>query len=167
MNYSTERLSIRPLNHNDTSFIIELLNQKSFMDNIADKGVRTEQDALDYLESGPLASYRQYGFGLSCVQLKSSNQPIGICGLLKRPELEHPDIGYALLDRFAGKGFAKEAAQGTLDVADNQYKLKRVCAVTSLDNPASIKLLLSLGFQFEKEMVLYGEATNYYLRANI
>lgn len=164
MNYSTERLSIRPLTHDDSSFIIELLNQESFIKNIADKEVRTEEDAINYLDNGPLASYKEFGFGLSCVQLKASNELIGTCGLLKRPELEYPDIGYALIDRFAGKGLAKEAAKGALEVADNQLKLKRICAVTSLDNPASIGLLISLGFQFEKEIVLYGEPTNYYLR---
>lgn len=164
MNYVTERLLVRPLTHEDSDFIIELLNQESFIKNIADKGVRTKKDAIEYLDNGPIASYQQFGFGLSGVQLKGSNELIGTCGLLKRPELDYPDIGYALIDRFAGKGFAKEAAIGALEVADNQFKLKRICAVTSLDNPPSIGLLISLGFQFEKEIELYGEPTNYYLR---
>ncbi len=164
MQCSTEQLIIQPLTHQDTDFIIELLNQRSFIENIADKGVRNQRDAIKYLDEGPLASYRQFGFGLSRVQLKLSGEPIGICGLLRRPELTCPDLGYALLDRFTGKGYAKEAAAGVLKIADTQLKLTSVCAVTSLDNPASIGLLKSLGFKFVKEIELYGEPTNYYLR---
>jgi RimJ/RimL family protein N-acetyltransferase len=167
MNYATERLRIRPLTCNDTKFIIELLNQKSFIENIADKQVKTTEDAIEYLTSGPIASYREFGFGLSCVELKESGQPIGLCGLLKRSELDHPDIGYALLDRFTGKGYAKEAASGCLLIADTELNLKTVCAVTSLNNPTSIELLVKLGFKFLKEIEFYGEPTNYYEREKV
>jgi len=152
----TERLKIRHFIESDTDFIIKLLNQPSFIENIADKCVRNKSDAIDYLNNGPLASYQQYGFGLSMVELKGSNMPIGMCGLIKREELDDVDIGYALLTEFEGKGYAKEAAQAVLENASAEHGLKRIIAVTKPSNLGSIKLLESLGFEFEEMVELYG-----------
>ena len=155
----TERLRIRQFNEDDTDFIIELLNQDSFITNICDKGVRTTEQALEYLHSGPMKSYQSFGYGLSMVELKDSNQPIGMCGILKREQLEYPDLGYALLPNFCSKGYAFEAAAGLLINAVEQHQLDKILAVTSPDNEKSLGLLAKLGFEKKGEMVLYeGEA---------
>jgi len=96
----TERLIVRHFELSDSDFIIQLLNQASFIRYIADKNVRTTEDAIQYLTNGPIASYQHYGFGLSMVALKACGTPVGMCGVLKRPELEHPDLGYAFWSRF-------------------------------------------------------------------
>ncbi|GAM68582.1 acetyltransferase [Vibrio sp. JCM 19236] len=53
----TERLVIRQFKLTDADFIIELLNQESFIRFIGDKQVRSVSDAEYYLNKGPLASY--------------------------------------------------------------------------------------------------------------
>ena len=88
----TERLSLRRLGAADAEFIVELLNQPSFIANIGDRGVRTADDARRYIEDGPVASYERFGFGLFLVELKSTGEPIGICGLLKRDTLDDVDV---------------------------------------------------------------------------
>ena len=45
-------------------FVVELLNQPSFIANIGDRGVRNVDDAHRYLRDGPIAMYERYGFGL-------------------------------------------------------------------------------------------------------
>ena len=75
--------------------------------------MRNLDDARRYIEDGPLASYARYGFGLWLVELKPGGEPAGICGLLKRDTLPDVDLGYALLQRFWGKGYAREAAAAT------------------------------------------------------
>ena len=55
----TDRLVIRRLSADDAPFILELLNQPSFLRFIGDKGVRSLADAVRYLETGPLASYER------------------------------------------------------------------------------------------------------------
>jgi len=67
----------------DASFILRLLNEPSFLRFIGDKGVRTLDDARQYIETGPVDSYRRLGFGLYLVVLKESGASIGMCGLLK------------------------------------------------------------------------------------
>jgi RimJ/RimL family protein N-acetyltransferase len=146
----TERLLLRRMTVDDAEFILTLLNEPSFLRYIGDKQVRNLESARQYILNGPVASYERHGFGLLLVELRDSQTPIGMCGLLKRDELPDPDIGFALMPDFWNKRFAFEAAAAVLQDARDRLKLQRVLAITSLDNDASIKLLERLGFKFER-----------------
>src|SRR4051795_6851764 len=82
------RLRVRPLSEADAAFILKLVNERGFLQNIGDKGVRTLDDARGYVRSGAIASYERYGFGLSALELKANSEPIGMCGLLQRDSLD-------------------------------------------------------------------------------
>ena len=146
----TERLILRHFNPDDAPFILALLNEPSFLTYIGDKKVRTLEDARQYIQNGPVATYAQHGFGLYQVEIKDSHTPIGMCGLLKREELPHPDIGFAFLPDFWNKGFAYEAAAAVLKDARERLHLDGLLAIVNPDNYASIKLLEKLGFNFEQ-----------------
>jgi len=146
----TERLVLVRLSKDDARFLLELLNEPSFLRFIGDKGVRTEADARLYVETGPLASYERFGFGLWRVELKESGEPIGMCGLLKREALPDVDVGFAFLPRFWSKGYAFESASAVLAHARDALGLKRLLAITAPDNAPSIRLLEKLGFRFER-----------------
>ena len=88
---ATEHLLIRQLAADDAPFILQLLNEPSFIQNIGDRNVRTISDAEKYIESGPAASYVRNGFGLCLVRLKESGESIGMCGLIKREALDDVD----------------------------------------------------------------------------
>src|SRR5215211_6090825 len=145
----TERLFLRVFTIDDAGFILTLLNEPSFLRYIGDKQVRELEHARQYILNGPVASYEQNGFGLCLVELRESHTPIGMCGLIKRAELPDPDIGFAFLPDFWNKGFAFEAATAVLRDARERLRLKRILAITSLDNDASIKLLERLGFGYQ------------------
>ncbi len=155
----TERLIIRPFTITDASFIRQLLNDPAFIRNIGNKGVKTESDAINYLEQGPLKSYQQYGFGLAMLELKKDHTPIGMCGLIKRDELHEVDVGYALMPDFWHQGYAKEALLALIDQAQTVFALKSLVAITSLDNPASVKLLEATGFISQGIILFNGEQT--------
>jgi RimJ/RimL family protein N-acetyltransferase len=146
----TERLILRPMNVEDAEFILELLNDPSFIQNIGDRNVRTIDDACSYIVNGPMKSYEQNGFGLCLVVLKETDEPIGMCGLIKRAALDNVDIGYALLPKFWSRGYAFEAALATKEYARNGIGLKRLVAMTDPANTASIRVLEKLGLRFEK-----------------
>jgi RimJ/RimL family protein N-acetyltransferase len=144
----TPRLTLRRLTLEDAPFIIEQLNEPGFIQYIGDKNVRNLEDARQYLATVFL-SYERHGFGLLGVEILAEvSAPIGICGLVRRDSLPGPDLGYAFLARYTGKGYALEAAQAVLHHA----RLPRVLAITSPDNERSVHLLEKLGFQFEKMM---------------
>ena len=146
----TERLILRRFTVDDAQFILTLVNEPSFLRYIGDKKIRKLEDARQYILNGPVASYERNDFGLCLVELSESQMPIGMCGLLKRNELPHPDIGFALLPEFWNKKFAFEAAAAVLQDARERLKLQRILAITSLDNDASINLLQRLGFSFDR-----------------
>ena len=146
----TERLTLRCFDGGDAAFILRLLNEPSFIENIADKGVRTVDDARAYIESGPVASYRKHGFGLWRVALRETDVPIGMCGLIRREVLEDVDLGYALLPEYAGCGYALEAATACVALARERLGLSRLVAVVSAGNARSIRLLRKLEFRYER-----------------
>lgn len=145
----TERLALRQLSSADAEFILELLNEPSFIRNIGDKGVRTRADAVKYIQNGPVASYERFGFGLYLVELKSSDVPIGICGLLKRESLQDVDVGFAFLPKFWSKGYAVESAAAVMDHGRKVLGIGRMVAITAPDNYGSIKVLEKIGLKFE------------------
>lgn len=153
----TERLTLRHLSLDDAEFIIGLLNQPSFLQYIGDRGVRTTDDARAYIENGPLASYAALGFGLWLTALKNTNEPIGICGLLKRETLAHVDVGFALLPAFWRQGYAVEAASATLAYGRTKLGLGRIVAITSPDNEGSRRVLERIGMKFERMIRLGSE----------
>jgi RimJ/RimL family protein N-acetyltransferase len=133
----------------DAGFILTLLNEPSWLRFIGDRGVRTIDDAKNYIIQGPVAMYASLGFGLCTVELKDSGCPVGICGLMKRDYLDAADIGFAFLPAYWGKGYAYEAANAILNFAKADLGLKRILATTRPENIASQKLLEKLGLRFE------------------
>jgi len=144
----SERLVLRRFIPDDAAFILELVNEPSWIRFIGDKKIRTLEDARNYLINGPMAMYERVGFGLYMVELKEGGVPAGMCGLIKRDTLEDVDIGFAFLPRFWGKGYAHEAAVATMAYGSNALKLKRIVAITSPDNDSSIRLLEKIGLKY-------------------
>jgi ribosomal-protein-alanine N-acetyltransferase len=143
----TARLTLRPLDERDAAFVLELLNQPSFLRFIGDRNVRTLEQARTHIIEGPQRSYRQHGFGLLLVQLQATATPIGMCGLVKRDYLADPDVGFAFLPEYWSQGFAFEAARAVLDDALAATDRARILAIVQPDNAASIKLLHKLGMR--------------------
>jgi RimJ/RimL family protein N-acetyltransferase len=155
--FETDRLVLRRLTEEDAPFILRLLNEPSFLEHVGDRGVRNLADARQYILSGPMASYERHGFGLFLVEVKEGGAPIGICGLLKRDVLDEVDLGFAFVPESWSKGYAFESATATLAYAHDVQHLKRVVAITSQDNVASIGLLVKLGFYFERMVLMPGD----------
>lgn len=149
----TEHLRLCPLTEDDAAFVLDLLNQPSFLRWIGDRGVRSVDDAVHYIRTGPMESIRRHGFGLLRVALRSGDIPIGLCGLLKRDDLPDPDLGYALLPDYCGNGYAVEAARVVLHDARTRLGVGRVIALVTPGNRPSEKLLASLGFVHERKLV--------------
>jgi len=150
----TSRLILRRLSIEDADFILDLVNEPSWLRFIGDKGVRTIADAREYILKGPVESYERFGFGLYLVELKRDGIPIGICGLIKRESLKDVDIGFAFLPKFWGNGYAYESASAVMAYGRSAFGLDRIVAVTTPDNHSSIKVLEKLGLRFEQMVKL-------------
>lgn len=154
----TERLILREIVESDSEFILDLLNQPTFIKYIGDRNVRDLKQARDYIESRFTTSYRENGFGLYAIELKETNEVNGICGFVRRDTLPDADIGFALLPQFEGKGYAFESAAAVMKYGREVLNLQRVLAITTQDNESSVRLLEKLGFKFERLIKLPHDA---------
>jgi RimJ/RimL family protein N-acetyltransferase len=143
----SERLRLRCATAHDAEFVVELLNDAAFLANIGDRGVRSADDARQYIAERMVGSYDQHGFGMWIAQRKSDGAAIGVCGIVRREGLEHEDLGYALLPAYRGAGYATEAAAATLHHARQELALGTLLAIVSPGNTASIRVLEKIGFR--------------------
>jgi len=152
----TERLRLRRLDADDAPFVLRLVNEPSWLRFIGDRGVHDLDGARRYIAEGPQRLYANHGFGLFLVERRSDALPLGMCGLIKRDTLPDVDIGFAFLPEHWSQGYAREAAEATLQYARDRHRLPRVIAITSLDNVASGRLLERIGLQLEGTVCLPG-----------
>ena len=153
----TDRLILRWLSTDDAEFILTILNEPSWLRYIGDRGVRTIEDARDYILKGPVEMYARLGFGFYMVELKEGGIPIGLCGLIKRDFLDDADIGFAFLPKYWAQGYAYESASAVIEYGKAVLGLKRIVAITSSDNHRSGRLLEKLGLRYERMVKFPGE----------
>ncbi|MGR5450177.1 GNAT family N-acetyltransferase [Vibrio sp. PNB22_3_1] len=147
---NTERLILRLVSVEDAPFILELYNHPDFYRFVGDKQIRTLDEAQRYIELNMLHMEKLKGVSLLVVETKDDNQPIGICGLVKRDTLTALDIGYGYLPTAYGKGYAIEAAKAVVKFARDGMNIENLVAITKNDNIRSISLLKKLGFQYQR-----------------
>lgn len=143
----TKRLELHKITVDDAPFYLKLFNSESWLQFIGDRKVRSISDAKVYIKKNYLPSYETHGYGSYTVRLKKNGDTIGACGLYKREGLEHPDIGFAFLHEYTGKGYGYESAKAVLDYARDTLKIETILGFTVHYNTASIKLLEKLGLQ--------------------
>lgn len=149
----TERLVLREIVCDDAGFIFELLNTPSFLKYIGDRGVRSVDEARTFIEDRYRQSYRDHGYGLYIVEQKADGKPVGICGFVRRDALPGPDIGFAFLPQFEGKGYGYESATAIMAYGRDILGFEQVLAIVTPDNHASRRLLEKLGFRFTEHII--------------
>ena len=155
----TERLILRKFTSDDAAFMLELLNEPSFLHNIGDKGVKTVDEAVSYLQTGPMASYQRFGFGVYLVELKETGTAIGLCGLIKRDELPDVDVGFAFLPAYWSKGYASEAAAAVVGFGKREFGIQRIVAIARPDNTGSIRVLEKLRLRFDRLVDVFNDGS--------
>lgn len=146
----TPRLELHELTADDALFILGLVNQPSFLANIGDKGVRTLEDAKQFILDGPWRRDQPPGHGQFRVELKANGTAIGVCGILYRERIDVTDVGAAFLPEYQRQGYGIEAASAVIEYGKTTLGVVKISALTSEENQASIALLEQLGMSFER-----------------
>jgi RimJ/RimL family protein N-acetyltransferase len=146
----TERLRLRNWLEGDRAEFVRHLNVPSVMrwlGGVQDEAAYTAAfDRIDGFE-------RDFGHTFWIVERKEDEALLGFCGLkrLNAPggEALHGEfeIGWRLREDAWGKGYAKEAATKSLDLAFDRYGAGRVLALTVPGNTASWGLMERLGME--------------------
>lgn len=152
--FETERLNVREFRASDGEFILKLVNTPGWLKYIGNRGVSSVEEAQIYLLTGPMNHYQQWKYGLYRVALREDDKPIGMCGLIRRENLEHPDLGFAFLPEFVNNGYAFETTTAILKLAEKSFQIKTIDAITMPTNKAAIALLNKLGFSYLNDLQL-------------
>ncbi len=92
--------------------------------------------------------FERRGVGLWLVEDVASGALVGFCGFLELPDLHpEPQLVYALLERFTGRGYATEMGQTAIDQARTQPGFEEIVAGVDEVNAASVRVLEKLGFE--------------------
>ena len=158
----TDRLMMRHITPLDVDFYSHLVNEPVWITNISDRQVKSLRDAQQQITGKLMASYAQHGFGMCLVALNDPGEAVGICGLVKRDSLQHPDVGFAFLQAHWGQGYAFEAARAVLDHAFGKLDLSCVLGITAAANTRSARLLIKLGLRAKGQLQLGQEHRDWY-----
>ena len=152
--YETERLIIRPTTVEDAAFVYEVMNTEGWLKYIGDRGIKTIEDAAEYIKIKMRPQQERLGYSNNTVIRKSDGAKMGSCGLYDREGLEGVDIGFAFLPEYGGQGYAFEAANKIKELAFGPFDLSIISGITIEANMPSRKLLEKLGLQFIKKFYL-------------
>jgi RimJ/RimL family protein N-acetyltransferase len=95
------------------------------------------------------AHFREYGFGLYAVELRSSGRFIGFIGL-QLPAFDAPfalrfEIGWRLAADVWGQGLATEGGRAAVQHAFENLSLNEIVSFTAVINTRSRRVMLKLG----------------------
>ena len=149
----TERLRFRPMVMADVDDVHALLVAFDHMP--GDRAPSTREDAVRWVEWQE-RNYADHDFGLWVVETHAGDF-VGDCGLTVQ-DVEgtpHVEVGYHLLPRMRGRGYATEAARAVRDWAAD-HGVEHLVALVRPDNTPSQAVALNLGMQLERTAYVHG-----------
>lgn len=163
MIFKTKRCYIRKLTEDDLAGMYELQGNPNVMrfasGDVLDEAA-CKQD-IEYL----LSQYEEASPELLVWAVTDKEGTfIGTCALILRVK-NQCEIGYRIVERFWGQGYATEIATGLVRYCQYMYPDHQLCAYCFTDNVASCKVLEKTGFQMKQEFFneSYGLQDRHYL----
>jgi [ribosomal protein S5]-alanine N-acetyltransferase len=162
----TERLILRKILPSDDKGMFELDSApevQRFLGNKPIKSIREARQIIAFIRS----QYQENGIGRWAVVEKESNSFVGWAGLklVKEKINDHInfyDLGYRLIKRYWGKGYATEAANVSLKYGFEQLGLEQVYGMCDAENVASRNVLEKVGLKRIETFDLNGVAHNWF-----
>lgn len=150
--FQTSRLILRQFTEDDAPLILQLNSDPEVVKYVHEPLLKTEEDAGKIIRDIILPQYKNQ-FGRWAIHVKDNMEFIGWCGLKYRAEQDEIDLGYRIMQKAWGNGYATEAAKHTLDYGFNTLQLKFIMARAHVQNTASIKVLEKIGMGFIGEEI--------------
>lgn len=136
--HETDRLILRDWREEDWPFFWEGTNTPGVMRWLGGVCDGAKRDAAQQR----LLSYdREHGHTFWCVERRGDGAILGFCGLKRSNQSGGPlgmmEVGWRLREDAWGRGYAKEAATASLDLAFDWFDAEEVIAMTVQRNTAS------------------------------
>lgn len=150
-NIETNRLRLRQWNVKDfddfAAFYTDEKNSKYV------GGLKTSYEAWHHLAQ-QIGNWQLQGFGFWAVDEKDTNDFVGCVGLQQPPGWQDLEVGYWLVNKHQGKGYAFEATTSCINYAKNILQANSLVSYINPKNVASINLAKKLGAKYENTIEL-------------
>lgn len=162
----TERLLLREILPSDVDGMFEMDSDPEVHKYLGNKPVKTKDEASQVIES-IRSQYVQHGIGRWAVIEKETDSFAGWCGLKLIAEetnnhIHYHDIGYRLLKRYWGKGFASESAKASIAYGFKKLQLKTIYGIADANNLSSGKVLRKVGLKYVETFEHNGVPHNWF-----
>lgn len=154
----TDRLKIRSLNLSDIPIWATFFEDNPSLPYLGlDLSLDKKQQSMFWINR-QLERYANDLYGHHALILKETNELVGQCGLLAQTVdgMKEIEIGYHVLPKFWGKGFATEAAIKFRDYAFQNKISDSLISVIDIRNTASQNVAKKLGMKNEKQIKYFG-----------
>lgn len=162
---TTERLILREFLESDATALMELESDPEVLKYIGTP-VLTSPDQCREIIASIRRQYERVGIGRWVVSDKFTGRFLGWAGLKYeeevRPEKAYWDLGYRLVRRSWGKGYATEASAEWLRYGFRVMKLPMIGAAAHIENAGSNRVLEKLGFQKAGKFTPFGSPHFWY-----
>jgi [ribosomal protein S5]-alanine N-acetyltransferase len=160
----SERLIYKQITKDDKELSIGMSQDELVMKYITGRALNKEE-ALKRFEEQLAVNSRNASLGF----IKSCERESGVViGYLKMAKMEPGvlEVGYAVLPKFWGKGYASEMLKAMVNHASHFKQFHQLLGVIDVNNPASVKVLTKQGFTFQKELFNKDKKSVYYIKNN-
>lgn len=142
----TDRLILRAWRDADRAPFHAMGNDPQVMEYLGPFQTRAETDAAIDRQNGGIA---RLGHGFWAVERRADGAFLGFCGIKQGPDATpiqgEIEIGWRLATTFWGQGYAREAAQASLDWGWEHLDVPGIAAITTVNNVRSAGLMERLG----------------------
>ncbi|HOY28750.1 MAG TPA: GNAT family N-acetyltransferase [Flavobacteriales bacterium] len=161
---TTERLILRDLEETDVEGIFALDSDPEVLRFIGTPALKDRPEAAERI-SGIRKQYEEHGIGRWAVELRETGAFIGWAGLKWEQHIRpfpYYDIGYRLIRKHWGQGYATEAAIACLRHGFEVLHYPEICAAAEAQHQASNHILRKIGLQQGEPFLFDGKLCNWY-----
>lgn len=142
--FQTQRLQCRRLTPGDLGALVEVYGDARAMRWVGDGSPLTEAEGqawLDVTEN----NYRKRGYGMFALEERKTRKVVGFCGLVHPGGQREPEVKYAFLRTYWGRGLATEAVAALLNYGARHHSLTHIIATVAPEHLASQRVLTKSG----------------------
>ena len=159
----SDRLYLRQLEKDDLANLIELYGDPEVMRYIMDGRPLTDEAQIKYELSNRIKYYDKFpGYGVWPARRRADHEFVGWFALKYLDQTDEVEVGYRLLRKYWGFGFATEMTRELIDYGFNEMGLKKIVGVAHPENKPSLKVLEKSGLEYRKRANFYGCEVVYY-----
>jgi len=161
MNVETERLLLRQYVLEDAEEQLRIVSTPEFRRYFPESFQPTRDKVL--LGFGAFGEHwRQFGYGVWALELKSEGRLVGYCGLRHLAPTDEVELLYGCDRAYWGRGLVTEAGRASLRYGFERMKFARVMAVTDHENRGSRRVMEKCGMRYERDAVYFDLPVVYY-----